>query len=154
MAFFRSFKYSFAGLWYCIRTQRNFRFHTFAALCAVILAYRYSLSQTEKLVLVFTIVFVLISEMFNTAIESIVDMKTREFSPYAKIAKDVAAGSVLVSAFAASATGLVLFYNGGQIWGIVLDYIKNPMFWLFMTAGLVYVSGILFKEKDVNTNGK
>ena len=61
-----------------------------------------------------------------------------------KIAKDVAAGSVLVSALAASATGLVLFYNGGEIWHIMLEYIKNPMFYLYIAAGLVYVSGILF----------
>ncbi|MBQ8526802.1 MAG: diacylglycerol kinase family protein [Clostridia bacterium] len=154
MAFFRSFKYAFFGVMHCIKTQRNFRFHTFAALSAMILAYEYNLSQTEKLVLMFTIVFVLISEMFNTAIESVVDMKTQDYNPLAKIAKDVAAGSVLVSAFAAATTGLVLFYNDGVIWQIVFDYIKNPLFWLYAAAGLVYISGILFREKEVNTNGK
>lgn len=156
MAFFRSFKYAFFGFWHCIKTQRNFRFHTMAALSAMLLAYKYNLNQTEKLVLMFTIIFVLISEMFNTSIESIVDIKTKEINPYAKIAKDVAAGSVLVSALAASATGLVLFYNGGEIWHIMLEYIKNPMFYLYIAAGLVYVSGILFipRKKDEKTNGK
>lgn len=156
MAFIRSFKYAIFGVWHCIKTQRNFRFHTYAALSAMLLAYKYNLSQTEKLVLMFTIVFVLISEMFNTAIESIVDMTTKDFNPYAKVAKDVAAGSVLVSALAAATTGLVLFYNGGFIWQIVIDYIKNPLFWLYVAVGLIYISGILFipRKKEVNTNGK
>lgn len=154
MAFFKSFKYAFFGVIHCITTQRNFRFHTFAALSAMILAYEYELNQTEKLVLMFTIVFVLISEMFNTSIEAIVDLKTKEIHPFAKIAKDVAAGAVLISALAASATGLVLFYNDGVIWHIVADYIKNPFFWLYIAAGLIYISGIIFIKKDVNTNGK
>ena len=148
MAFFRSFKYAFTGLVHCIKTQRNFRFHTFAALSAIILAYKYNLNRTEKLVLMFTIVFVIISEMFNTAAESIVDMYTKEFNPYAKIAKDVAAGSVLVSAFAAATTGVVLFYDGGYIWQIVCDYVKNPLFWLYGALGLVYISGVFFKSKE------
>ena len=154
MAFFRSFIYAFSGLWYCIKTQRNFRFHTFAALTAIILSYRYNLNQTEKLVLLFTIVFVLISEMFNTALENIVDMTAQGKNLYAKTAKDVAAGAVLVSAFAAGATGLVLFYNGGEIWHILTEYIRQPLFYLYVAAGLVYISGILFREKEVNTNGK
>lgn len=148
MAFFKSFKYAFAGLMHCIRTQRNFRFHTFAALSAIILAYKYNLSHTEKLVLMFTIVFVLICEMFNTAVESIVDMCTDEYNPFAKIAKDVAAGSVLVSAFAAATTGLVLFYDGGLIWRIVCEYVKNPLFWLYVTVGIMYISGMFFKSKE------
>lgn len=154
MAFFRSFKYAFFGVMHCIKTQRNFRFHTFAALSAMILAYRYELSQTEKLVLMFTIVFVLISEMFNTSIEAIVDITTKQIHPFAKIAKDVAAGAVLISALAASATGLVLFYNDGIIWHIVADYIKKPLFWIYIVAGLIYISGIIFIKKDVNANEK
>lgn len=154
MAFIRSFKYAFEGLIHCIKTQRNFRFHTFAALSAMILSYRYSLTEVELLVLMFTIVFVLISEMFNTAIESIVDMTTSEYSFFAKTAKDVAAGAVLVSSFAAGATGIALFYRDGEIWTIALEYIKNPLFWIYIGAGLLYISGILFEKRKKKTNGK
>ena len=145
MSFFKSFKYAFEGVWHCIKTQSNFRFHTLAALSAIILAYKYNLNQTEKLVLMFTIVFVIISEMFNTAIESVVDMGCKEINSFAKIAKDVAAGAVLISSVAASVTGLVLFYNNGVIWNIVYDYIKAPLFWLYIAIGLIYISGLPFK---------
>lgn len=153
MAFLRSFKYAFKGLWYCIRTQRNFRFHTFAAVSAVLLAYKYDLNKTEKLVLLFTIVFVLISEMLNTAVESVVDIKTESRHPLAGIAKDVAAGAVLVSAFAAITTGVVLFWDKTFL-PLVTGYIKNPLFWLYCGVGIVYISGIIFRKKDDKNNGK
>ena len=121
MAFLKSFKYAFMGVKYCIATQRNFRFHTFAALSAVILACRYGLSGIEKLVLAFTIVFVLISEMFNTALESVVDMTAKGYNDYAKAAKDVAAGAVLISAVTAA------------------------LFWVYIAFGFLYVSGVLFE---------
>lgn len=145
MAFFRSFKYAFMGVKYCIATQRNFRFHTFAALSAAILACRYGLSGIEKLVLAFTIVFVLISEMFNTALESVVDMTAKGYNEYAKVAKDVAAGAVLISAATAALTGIILFYNHGHFWTVLYEYIKMPLFWLYIAIGLAYVSGVLFE---------
>ena len=145
-SFLESFKYALAGIWHCIATQRNFRFHTMAALSAVLLSLNYQLTGAERLVLAFTIVFVLISEMFNTAIEAVVDMTANGFNIFAKIAKDVAAGAVLVSAVAASLTGIVLFYANGYFWQVMYGYIKNPLFWLYIAVGLVYISGILFKN--------
>ena len=142
--FLMSFKYALEGIWYCIVTQRNFRFHTMAALSALILSAKYQLSGAETLVLTFTIVFVLISEMINTALEAVVDMTANGYNTYAKIAKDVVAGAVLVSAIAASVTGIVLFYRDGYFWKVFGEYIKNPLFWLYIAAGLVYISGIIF----------
>ena len=144
--FLMSFKYAFEGIWYCISTQRNFRFHTMAALSAIILSAKYELSRAEILVLSFTILFVLISEMVNTALEAVVDMTANGFNRYAKIAKDVVAGAVLVSTFAASLTGIVLFYRDGYFWHVLSDYIRNPLFWLYIAVGIVYISGILFKN--------
>ena len=143
--FLMSFKYALEGIWHCIVTQRNFRFHTMAALSALILSAKYQLSGAEMLVLTFTIVFVLMSEMINTALEAVVDMTANGYNSYAKIAKDVVAGAVLVSAIAASVTGIVLFYRDGYFWQVLGEYIKNPLFWLYIAAGLVYISGIIFK---------
>lgn len=144
MSFLNSFKYAFYGIIHCIKTQRNFRFHTCAALSAAILSYKYDLSHSDKLILAFTIVFVLISEMINTAIESVVDMTTTEYNEYAKVAKDVSAGAVLVSAITASVTGMLLFYQNGRIWTIVSEYVKNPFFWFYISVGLIYIFGIPF----------
>ena len=143
--FLLSFKYAFDGLWYCIKTQRNFRFHTAAALTAFLLAQKYSLDGSQKLILLFTIVFVLISEMFNTALEAVVDMVTNEYSIFAKIAKDVCAAAVLISAITASLTGIILFYDSGNFWYVLLDYIKNPWFWMYGGVCIAYISGIIFK---------
>lgn len=145
MAFLKSFKYAFMGVKYCIATQRNFRFHTFAALSAVILACRYGLSGIEKLVLAFTIAFVLISEMFNTALESVVDMTANGYNDYAKAAKDVAAGAVLISAVTAALTGIILFYNHGHFWTVLFEYLTTPLFWVYIAFGFLYVSGVLFE---------
>jgi diacylglycerol kinase (ATP) len=82
--------------------------------------------------------------MINTAIESVVDMTTTEYNEYAKIAKDVSAGAVLISAITASVTGMLLFYQNGRIWTIVLEYVKNPFFWVYIIVGLIYVFGIPF----------
>lgn len=142
--FLLSFKYAFEGIWHCIVTQRNFRFHTMAALSALILSLKYQLTRTEILVLTFTIIFVLISEMINTALEAVVDMTANGYNSYAKIAKDVVAGAVLVSAIAASITGIVLFYRDGYIWQVLGEYIRNPLFWLYIAIGIVYISGIIF----------
>ena len=115
-----------------------------AALSVLILSLKYQLTRTEILVLTFTIIFVLISEMINTALEAVVDMTANGYNSYAKIAKDVVAGAVLVSAIAASITGIVLFYRDGYIWQVLGEYIRNPLFWLYIAIGIVYISGIIF----------
>lgn len=140
-SFLLSFKYAFEGIWFCISTQRNFRFHTAAALTAWLLSLKYDFSGNEKIILCFTIAFVLISEMINTAVEAIVDMTCKEYNKNAKIAKDVCAASVFVSAIAAVITALVLFYDNGRFWYIMLDYIKNPLFWVYTAVCLFYIFG-------------
>ncbi len=149
--FLKSFKYAFEGIWYCIKTQRNFRFHTAAAFTAFLLADNYNLDGTQKLVLLFTIVFVLISEMLNTSLEAVVDMTANGYNAFAKIAKDVCAAAVLISAITASYTGIVLFYDNGNFWNVLLDYIKNPLFWVYAALCIIYISGVFFKNGGKNS---
>ena len=144
--FIFSFKYAISGLWYCICTQRNFRFHTAAALTAYLLSLKYNLDSAGKLTLMFTIVFVLISEMINTALEAVVDMTANGYNKYAKIAKDVCAGVVLVSAVAASYTGIVLFFDSGNFLRLLLEYVKSPFFWIYTVICILYISGVFFKN--------
>lgn len=93
-----SFKHAYEGIVYTVKTQPNFRFHLLATICAILLGVYFSISKYEWLVLAFTINTVLVAEMINTSIESIVDLITLERRQDAKVAKDVAAGMVLVSA--------------------------------------------------------
>ena len=139
--FLLSFKYALEGLWHCILTQRNFRFHTAAALTAWLLSLKYDFSGNEKIILCFTIAFVLISEMINTAVEAVIDLTCTDYNKSAKIAKDVCAGVVLVSAFASIITAFVLFYDGGKFWYIMAEYVKNPLFWVYAAVCLFYIFG-------------
>lgn len=104
-----SFRYALAGLWYALRTQRNLRIHLSAACLAILMALLCQVSPVEWAVLALTIGAMIISELFNTVIEALVDLISPDRHPLAKIAKDVAAAAVLTMAIMAVAVGVALF---------------------------------------------
>jgi diacylglycerol kinase (ATP) len=104
-----SFRYAFAGLRYLLWTQRNAKIHTAIGLAAIALGFLLSLDRYEWLTLTLTIAIVLAAEGVNTAIEAVVDLASPNYHPLAKIAKDVGAGTVLLTAIAAVIIGLLLF---------------------------------------------
>jgi diacylglycerol kinase (ATP) len=96
-----SFKYAWAGLSYAFITQRNFRIHTIIGTLAVSLGVFLHLSAVEIAVISLTSGLVMALELLNTAIESVVDLTVKQsYHELAKIAKDCAAGAVLISAIA------------------------------------------------------
>lgn len=105
----KSVKHAFAGIVYCVRRERNMRIHLFAACVAFALAWRLNLDKQELVMLCLTVAGVLTAEIFNTAIEALVDLVSPEFHPLAKVAKDAAAGSVLLAALASLVVGYLLF---------------------------------------------
>jgi diacylglycerol kinase len=105
----RSFRYAFAGLFYVARSQRNFRIHMAAALVAAALALALGFAPVEWAVLATIITLVMTLEMVNTVVEAAVDLASPEYHVLAKIAKDVAAGAVLLTAIGAVVVGLFLF---------------------------------------------
>ena len=104
-----SFRYAFAGLWWTLRTQRNMRIHLALGIAAGLLGIVVGLSSGEFAVLALTIAVVMAAEMLNTVVEAAIDLASPEYHPLAKIAKDVAAGAVLLTAMGAVAVGLFLF---------------------------------------------
>ena len=99
---FLSFKYAWAGVCYAFTTQRNFRIHTLVGIVAVSLGAWLSVSAVEMAVITMTCAIVMVLELINTAIESVVDLTVKQsYHELAKIAKDCAAGAVLISAIAA-----------------------------------------------------
>ncbi|HWR42665.1 diacylglycerol kinase family protein [Sporomusa sp.] len=104
-----AFKYAMAGITYCVRRERHVKIHLAAAIVAIGLAWWFDFSAIEQAVLFVTIAGVITAELFNTALETIVDKVSPEFHPLAKVAKDAAAGAVLVQAIAALGVGYVLF---------------------------------------------
>lgn len=96
-----SFRYAWAGISYAFRTQRNFRIHTVIAGLAVVLGVILGVSAIELAIVALTCALVMVLELLNTALESVVDLTVQQnYHELAKIAKDCAAGAVLVAAIA------------------------------------------------------
>jgi diacylglycerol kinase (ATP) len=108
-----SFNVAFEGIIHVLRTQRNMRIHFVVALAVMIAALAVDVSRIELIVLLLSIAFVLITEMVNTALEAAVDIASTSFDPMAKLAKDIAAGAVLIAAVNAVAVGYLVF--SGQV---------------------------------------
>jgi diacylglycerol kinase (ATP) len=104
-----SFNYAFEGIIHVLRTQRNLRIHFLAAAVVLISALYVNVSRIELIALLLAIAFVLIAEMLNSAIEGAIDVSTTSFDPNAKLAKDVAAGAVLIATVNAVAIGYLVF---------------------------------------------
>ena len=99
---FVSFRYAWAGVRYAFLTQRNFRIHLIVGIVAIALALWLQLTRAELAIIGLTTGAVLTMELLNTAIESVVDLTVKQtYHDLAKIAKDCAAGAVLISALAA-----------------------------------------------------
>lgn len=98
------------GIIYAVKTQRHMRYHLYAALIALVLSLILHIQRTEFILLCMSIILVLVAEMLNTAIEATVDMISEEFHPMAKIAKDVAAGMVLIASAGAITLGYLILY--------------------------------------------
>jgi len=106
-----SFNYALDGLIFTLRTQRNMRIHLLITIMLVLMGINFPVSRTEIMALTFSVALVLVTEMINTAIEAAIDLFTQEYHELAKIAKNVAAGAVLVSAFNAILIGYLVFID-------------------------------------------
>lgn len=109
-----SFRYALAGIAHLVRTQPNARIHLAIAVAVVLLGLWLGLPARDWAVIALTIGMVFAAEGFNTAIEALVDLVSPDPHPLAKVAKDVAAGAVLMAALAAIAVGLLIF--GPPLW--------------------------------------
>lgn len=106
-----SFTWAFEGIVFVLRTQRNMQLHVAAGIGVFILALALGVSRLELLALVGAVGLVLVAEMFNTAIEAAVDAVVTSYHPLVKVAKDVAAGAVLIAAACATAIAYLVLYG-------------------------------------------
>ena len=108
-----SFNFAFEGIIHVLRTQRNLRIHFVVAALVLVAALLSDVDKLELIALLLAIAFVLIAEMLNTAVEAAIDVATTSFDPMAKLAKDIAAGAVLIATAVAVAVGYLVF--SGQV---------------------------------------
>ena len=121
-----SFSYAFEGIIHVLRTQRNLRIHFLAAVLVFGAAIAVGVTRLQLMALVLAIAFVLVAEMLNTAIEGVIDVSTTSFDPNAKLAKDIAAGAVLIASITAVAVGFLVFSSAaGQRATHVLDRVRD-----------------------------
>ena len=105
-----SFRYAFSGIKYTFKNSRNFKIQVFLGFLSLILGSILKFNKSEYLILIATIFSVLILEIFNTSIESLVDLVVKKnFSDLAKIVKDCSAGAVLLASINSVIIGLCLF---------------------------------------------
>jgi diacylglycerol kinase (ATP) len=103
-----SFRYAWQGLVYTLQCERNARIHLVTALLVILLSLWLGLSALEWAMITVAIALVFTGEMLNTVIEVLVDMITLEYHPLAKLAKDIAAGAILVASLAAATIGIAI----------------------------------------------
>ena len=109
--FLKSFKYAFSGINYVLKTSRNFRIQLMFALTSLMIGFLMQISQSNYVILIATIMSVLILEILNTSIESIVDLVVKkEFSILAKISKDTSAGAVLLASINSVIIAVYIFF--------------------------------------------
>lgn len=135
------------GILYVVRTQRHMRWHFLSAIVILIISLLLGLTKLEFIALTLAIILVLLAEMLNTAVEVAVDLFHEEFHPLAKIAKDIAAGAVLIAASGAIVIGyLILFPQINRILTAGAPYIKqSPEHITFISLIIVVIAVIITK---------
>ena len=103
------FKYSFQGMAYCFKNETSFTFETIAIAIVVVLGILFKISLLEWVLAIVSLMIIMEIEFLNTGIEATVDMVTKEFNPFAKIAKDCGSAATCMATFAALFVNLAIF---------------------------------------------
>ena len=105
----KSFGYAFEGLLAVIKKERNMKIHCTAAILVILIGLFLEISKTEWIICFLLFGLIMGLECVNTAVEAVVDLATEEIHPKAKLAKDAAAGAVLIAAIFAALVGMMIF---------------------------------------------
>jgi diacylglycerol kinase (ATP) len=142
-----SFHYAFAGIIYATRTQPNLRIHLVLGALVLLATLYLRLQRAYVAVIIVLVALVIAMELVNTAIESVVDLMTVAHHPLAKIAKDTAAGAVLVATLAAVVVGYLVFYEGITAGGerVFTAVAQAPPNLVFVSLAIVSIATIFAK---------
>ena len=148
-----AWKNAINGIIYATTTQRNVKIQLVIAVFVVIISLFFDLSRAEFLCFLFTIILILFAEMCNTAIETVVDLYVDVYHPKAKVAKDVAAGGVVITAINAIIVGYFLFFDKISDVGIgLIQNIANSPVHLAFTAVIIVVIALVALIAIARTN--
>jgi diacylglycerol kinase (ATP) len=106
----RSANFAIEGILHGARTQRHLRYHFFSAAGVLFASYILGVSRMEFIIISLAVILVLSAELLNSAIESVVDLLSPHYSEKARVAKDLAAGAVFITAFGAAVMGYIILF--------------------------------------------
>ena len=149
------FRFAQEGILHCFRTQPHMRFHFITLVFVLLSGLLLNLDNRDMLVLIFAVTLVIVSEMINTAIEAVVDMITQSYNPAAKLAKDVAAGAVLLSAMNAVLAGVLIFFGHKNLGDLQQRMEQNlpENVTRFVVVGIVLLTLVVIISKLVSNTG-
>ncbi|MCI8481764.1 MAG: phosphatase PAP2 family protein [Clostridia bacterium] len=135
------------GIIYAITTQSNIKKQLIIAVAVMLISLFFDLSKAEFLCLMFTVILIIIAEMINTAIETVVDLYTDLYHPKAKIAKDVGAGAVVIAAINAVIVAYFLFFEKISTIGLKLveEIVNSPVHLAFVCVLLTVIVIVTLK---------
>lgn len=143
------------GIIYAITTQSNIKKQLLIAVAVMLISLFFDLSKAEFLCLMFTVVLIIVAEMINTAIETVVDLYTDLYHPKAKIAKDVGAGAVVITAINAVIVAYFLFFEKISTIGLkIIEEVVNSPIHLAFVAILLTVIVIVTLKAAATKNHK
>ena len=139
----RSFGYALRGIFGAVRSERNFRIHTVAAVTIAVFAWVFGVTAAEAARLALTVCAVMCAELVNTAVEAAVDLACREKCDAARLAKDTAAGAVLIMAVGAVLCAVFTFSDRSG-WVRVFEFVRAYALWIAVYAGVCagYIFGL------------
>lgn len=142
--FIDAWKNAINGIIYATTTQSNIKKQLIIAVVVVVISLFFNLSKAEFLCFLFTIILILFAEMTNTAIETVVDLCTEVYHPKAKIAKDVAAGGVVVTTINAVIVAYFLFFDKLSEMGIAFlqNIATSPQHLAFSVIIIVIIAAL------------
>ena len=147
-ALLKSFGYAFAGIFRTLRTERNMRIHLVvsAYMYGYLLIYDFfEVSRTGFAVLFLANALVMMGEMINTALENVVDLVEQKQNELCKVAKDAAAGAVLIGAIFSVLVGLALLLQPQAFRALFAYYRENPVWIAVLAASLVLSFLFIFR---------
>ena len=144
---FMSFVYAFKGIFRTIANERNLRIHITCVVYMVsilLLTDWFTLSRTDWAVLMLACGSVIGGEIVNTAIENAVNLASKEYTEYGKIAKDAAAGAVLISAIFAVIVGIIIMYQPAAFKAMYQYFTANPLMFVLAVISLIPATLFIF----------
>ena len=150
------FKHAQEGILHCFRTQPHMRFHFYTLVAVLLSGLMLNLDNRDMLVLLFAITLVIVAEMMNTAVEAVIDLVVECYNPIAKVAKDVAAGAVLIAAANALIAGVLIFFGQKRLTEIqarMMQQDLSPDITRVVIVGIVALALIVVISKLVSNTG-